>query len=203
MPEDEIFGCDELSVKWVNSYLSDRSQQVMIGGSLSKPVELQIGSPQGSILSPTLFIILIADMELYCPNAVLSGYADDTSCTVAVQNIEELKEECETSVNNLLQYMAINKLACNDDKTHIIVIKHGQGKEEEKLTFKIGGAKIKESTSEKLLGAWIKNDLSWSTHIEKTRGSTKLQTIQVKKNRARHTKVIIDKSCRCYLLLNH
>ena len=79
----KVFGCDKTSVKWVYSYLSKRSQQVMIGSELSEPIELLLGSPQGSILSPTLFIILIADMELYCPNAVLSGYADDTSFSVA------------------------------------------------------------------------------------------------------------------------
>ena len=61
--------------------------------------------------------------------------------------------------------MAINKLACNDDKTHILVMRHGQGNSEDQLTFQIGGAKIQECTSEKLLGAWINNDLSWSTHI--------------------------------------
>ena len=60
----KIFGCDETSVKWVYSYLSERSQQVMIGSTLSDPVELLLGSPQGSILSPTLFIILISDIEL-------------------------------------------------------------------------------------------------------------------------------------------
>ena len=157
----KIFGCDETSVKWVHSYLSERSQQVMIGSTLSDSMELLLGSPQGSILSPTLFIILISDIELYCPKAVLSGYADDTSCTVAVNNIEDLKEECEANVNSLLKYMAINKLACNDDKTHILVIKHGQNQTEEELSFQIGGHQIKESTSEKLLGAWIRNDLSW------------------------------------------
>ena len=134
---------------------------------MSEPIELLLGSPQGSILSPTLFIILIADMELHCPNAELLGYADDTSCTVAVKHIKDLKEECEENVNSLLKYMAINKLACNEDKTHILVIRHGQGHEQEQLSFQIGGAEIKESTSEKLLGAWINNDLSWSTHIKK------------------------------------
>ena len=62
--------------------------------------------------------------------------------------------------------MAINKLACNEDKTHILVIRHGQGNQEE-FSFKIGGAEIKESISEKLLGAWINNDLSWSKHLKK------------------------------------
>ena len=138
----------------------------MIGSTLSEPIDLTLGSPQGSILSPTLFIIMISDIELYCPNAELLGYADDTSCTIAVKQKDQLKEECERNVNSLLKYMAINKLACNDDKTHILVINHGQG-EEEKMSFQIGDCLIKESTSEKLLGAWINNDLSWSTHIKK------------------------------------
>ena len=63
--------------------------------------------------------------------------------------------------------MSINKLACNDDKTYILVIKHGQSEQEEELSFQIGGFQIKESTSEKLLGAWIKNDLSWTSHLKK------------------------------------
>ena len=86
--------------------------------------------------------------------------------TVAVKNIENLKETCEENVNSLLKYMAINKLACNDDKTHILVIKHGQ-RDMDDLTFQIGQSVIKEKTSEKLLGAWITNDLSWSNHIKK------------------------------------
>ena len=133
---------------------------------MSKPVELTLGSPQGSILSPSIFLILISDMELYCPEAQLCSYADDTTVTVSVKNLGDLKEESESNINNLLQYMAINKLACNDDKTHILVIKHGQ-QEANKLSFQIGGFTIEESTSEKLLGAWIKNDLSWTEHLKK------------------------------------
>ena len=93
----KVYGCDNTSVKWVNSYLSGRIQQVMIGSTLSEPVELQLGSPQGSILSPTLFIIMISDIELYCPNAELSGYADDTSCAVAIKHKEHLIIMCPDS----------------------------------------------------------------------------------------------------------
>ena len=112
----KTYGGDKTCVNWFYSYLSERSQRVMIGSTMSEPVELLLGSPQGSILSPSLFLVLISDIELYCPNAVLSGYADDTSCTIAVKNTEDLKEECEKNVDSLLKYMAINKLACNDDK---------------------------------------------------------------------------------------
>ena len=108
----KCYGFDKTSVNWFYSYLSERTQRVMIGSTLSDPVQLKLGSPQGSILSPSLFLVLISDIELYCPNAVLSGYADDTSCTIAVRNVEDLKEECEKSVDSLLKYMAINKLSC-------------------------------------------------------------------------------------------
>ena len=61
---------------------------------MSKPINLKFGSPQGAILSPSIFIILISDMELYCQNSALCGYADDTSCTVEAKSTEILKQKC-------------------------------------------------------------------------------------------------------------
>ena len=104
-------------------------------------------------------------MELYCQNSVLCGYADDTSCTVEAKSTDILKQKCEEEVEKLLRYMAINKLSCNDEKTHILVMKNGQV--DEKITFQIGEAKIEESKEEKLLGVWVSNDLKWSQHISK------------------------------------
>ena len=46
----------------------------MVGSTLSEPIDLRVGSPQGSLLSPTIFIILLADIELWCPGAELCGY---------------------------------------------------------------------------------------------------------------------------------
>ena len=42
-----------------------------------------------------------------------------------------------------------------------------EGREDQKLTFNIGNAKIKETESEKLLGVWVQNDLKWSSHLQK------------------------------------
>ena len=49
-------------------------------------------------------------MELYCQDAELCGYADDTSITVKGRTLETVKEKCETEVKKILEYMAINKL---------------------------------------------------------------------------------------------
>ena len=175
----KCFGFDNTSVNWFNSYLSDREQRVMVGSTLSDPIGLKVGSPQGAILSPTIFIILISDMELYCPEAELCGYADDTSVTVEDKDLSSVKEKCEAAVKKLLVYMAINKLSCNDDKTHILAMKHGSLKET--LTFNIGDAKIEESADEKLLGVWVSNDLKWSKHIEKLQSKLRSRLYSLRK----------------------
>ena len=118
----------------------------MIGSTLSEQTTLKVGSPQGSILSPTIFIILLSDIELWCPGATLCGYADDTSVTIIDKDMDKLKTTCEEKVNELLTYMAINKLAANDDKTKILVMRHGNNKEEQ--TFSIGDSKVEESKEE-------------------------------------------------------
>ena len=151
----------------------------MIGSTLSEPTTLKVGSPQGAILSPTVFIILVADMELYCPEAQICGYTDDTTVSVTAKSLDSVKEKCELAVNNLLTYMVINKLSCNNDKTHILVLKHGQV--DRTLTFDIGEAKIKESKEEKLLGVWVSNDLKWTHHIEKLESNLRSRLYSLRK----------------------
>ena len=49
------------------------------------------------------------------------------------------------------------------------------------MSFQIGGFQIKESTSEKLLGAWIKNDLSWSSHLKKLENELNYRLYKLRK----------------------
>ena len=159
----KMYGFDEKSVKWFCSYLTGRSQRVMIGSTISEPVTLTVGSPQGAILSPTIFILLVSDIELWT-EATVCGYADDTSCTDSDKNINAIKPKCEESVRGLLDYMAVNRLSANHDKTHILVVRCGKN-EPEKLTFQVGEKQIVERAHEKLLGMWVSNDLKWAHHL--------------------------------------
>ena len=69
-----------------------------------------------------------------------------------------IQENYETSVDKVLTYMAVNKLAANDDKTHIIVVENGQ-RTHAPIQFKIGNANVNETESEKLLGIHVSHDL--------------------------------------------
>ena len=61
----KIYGFDEKSCNWFNSFLTGRSQQVKIGRTLSGKWMLESGVPQGGILSPIIFVIYGSDMELW------------------------------------------------------------------------------------------------------------------------------------------
>ena len=74
------FGVTGDALKWIASYLSARSQRVMINGVLSDRFDLSFGVPQGSCLGPLLFSAyaskLFQVIKNHLPNA--HAYADDT-----------------------------------------------------------------------------------------------------------------------------
>ena len=62
--------------KWISSWLSERSQKVVLDGQASDPVPVLSGVPQGSVLGPVLFLIFINDL----PDNIRSSvrlFADD------------------------------------------------------------------------------------------------------------------------------
>jgi hypothetical protein len=58
----KIYGATETTTAWVRKYLTGWSQMVEYKGHHSKIKDVMVGSPQGSVLSPLLFIIQTSDM---------------------------------------------------------------------------------------------------------------------------------------------
>ena len=58
----KFYGVSGISLKWFESYLSQRAQYVEIDGHRSKNKNMKSGVPQGSILGPLLFLIYVNDL---------------------------------------------------------------------------------------------------------------------------------------------
>ena len=72
-----IIGFSDYTVKWFQSYLSNRKFTVNLENSFSEISNISCGVPQGSILGPLLFLIYNKDMPMAVKcNLIL--YADDT-----------------------------------------------------------------------------------------------------------------------------
>ncbi len=70
-------GIDGTVHNWIDNYLSNRKQRVVINVTASDWVTVTSGVPQGSVIGPVLFIIYINDIDVG-QNNLISKFADDT-----------------------------------------------------------------------------------------------------------------------------
>ena len=112
----EYYGIRGSTHKWINSWLSVRTQQVVLDGQSSDPVPVLSGVPQGSVLGPVLFLIFINDL----PDNIRSSvrlFADDC---VLYRNIHSL-QDCLTlqeDLTSLGQWEADWQMKFNIAKCH-------------------------------------------------------------------------------------
>ena len=87
----KIYGVQPGARKLIYNYLSNRKQVVEIDSGKSTETMVTIGSPQGSILSPLLYLILVSDLPLWLDPVVDTiTFADDTSISVGGDSEEEV-----------------------------------------------------------------------------------------------------------------
>ena len=121
-----FYGIGGNVIKWLESYLSDRSFQVKIKQSNSKSYVLEIGVPQGSILGPLLFILYTKDLQDIVTKYGLSVhlYADDTQIYLAldVHSTTVDLTKITACFSEIRSWMSDNFLKLNEDKTEIMDI---------------------------------------------------------------------------------
>ena len=145
--------------------MTGRKQCVEFGGERSEMVGITVGSPQGSVISPLLFLLLTADMEEWVTEGATLTYADDTTCYAAADSREEVRQILTKSAIEILAFMSANRLAANPSKTKFVFF----GRRAEN-PLKVGDTWIKESKEEELLGLIISKSLTWKAHIDRLEG---------------------------------
>jgi hypothetical protein len=118
----QLYGANQITLLWFKSFLTGRTQRVRIGFATSNPLGLVSGVPQGAILSPIVFILYTADMELWLKTSRLSNFADDTTSGNSGQNKEEIINRLIEDVKNVLNFMASNGLVANKSTTEFLML---------------------------------------------------------------------------------
>lgn len=149
------------AIKLIHSYLSQRTQKIVLEDITSNTNSITMGVPQGSILGPTLFNLYVNDIFELQLFGKISMYADDAMLTYSVTNINELQNNIQEDLNTLNNYFNNNSLQMNINKTNYIIFgKHSNNS----LNLIVNQIPIKKVIFIKYLGLLINEKLSWDQH---------------------------------------
>ncbi len=104
---------------WILDFLQDRPQSVRIGKQTSKEITLNVGAPQGCVLSPLLFSLFTNDSVSSEPSVVMIKFSDDTTLEGLIHNSDESAYRGE--VERLAGWCSENDLELNVSKTKEMV----------------------------------------------------------------------------------
>ena len=143
---------------WIEDWLRNRKQRVIINGASSDWRNVTSGVPQGSVLGPLLFIIYINDLDLNLTSKI-SKFADDTKMGINAENDSEIRN-LQRDLEKLGDWSQKWLMPFNVEKCKVMHI----GYRNTNAEYKLLGKKIESCNQEKDLGVTISKDLQFSKH---------------------------------------
>ena len=141
---------------WIEDWLRNRKQRVVINGEASEWADVTSGVPQGSVLGPLLFIIYINDIDVGLVSRI-AKFADDTKLGIDAGNKEEI-QGLQADLGRLGEWSEKWQMPFNVNKCKVMHI----GYNNPNSRYNLLGNDIECVQQEKDLGVIISNDLKFS-----------------------------------------
>ena len=159
------------SLQWIFSYLNGRQQKVSTNLGESSWSEVLNGVPQGSVLGPLLFTVLVSDLRDAIKRGRYHMYADDTQlyysckCEDANATIRDINYD----LDRISKYSKTNCLKLNAEKSKFIIIGSRQNLKKLKNIqldpIKIDNNVIEREYEARNLGVTVDEELTWIRHV--------------------------------------
>ena len=153
-------------LNWVQSFLTDRRQQVVVGKGVSGWCKVTSGVPQGSVLGPVLFIIYVNDL----PGQTVSKmkmFADDAKLYRPISSPVD-SQTLQQDLKKLEQWSDSWLLKFNASKCRVMHLGANNMKEDYYMSDNHGQKrKLEETALEKDLGIYVSNTLKPTEHCSR------------------------------------
>jgi len=152
-------------LNWIKNFLTNRSYQVKIGDSFSNSFTSENGTPQGSALSPLLFLVMINDFPTLSKFTSDAFFADDCSIWRSGTNLQQILFHLQQDLNLIESWCNKWGFVINAEKTTGIVFTK-KNLALGNIQLKIQGKNINFMDSCKLLGVIFDRRMTWSPHVD-------------------------------------
>ena len=158
----EYYGVRGSLLEWFESFLPNRTQQVVIEGHHSISCDITSGVPLGSVLGPALFLIYINDIITNI-HSELRLFADDILIYRPIYSQSDQKI-LQDDLTTLIKWANEWQMDFNVSKCNILQVttRHTT----KKFTYQMNGVPLKSVEKIKYLGVYLNNKLSWHNHID-------------------------------------
>ena len=159
------YGVRGMEFELIKNFLSNRTQYVKISEQKSCTTSINIGTPQGSILSPLLFLVFINDL-VNCSSLIsFNLFADDTCISLSDSNLNNLYNNLNRELVKVGNWISANHLSLNISKT-VYLLFSGKKKIPHLPILYLHNEPIQQKHSTKFLGLILDDVLSWKTHAQ-------------------------------------
>jgi hypothetical protein len=161
------FGLPWWLYRLLRDYFLNRTFIIGLGKLYSKIYPILRGVPQGSVLGPLLFILFITDIKVALSLVLYTLYADDLCFYIGGNNIEEIENKLNMTLQKLSLWFDDNDLILSIDKTKAMLIRKPGLKIKKELQLAYRGSPIENVAKFKYLGIWIDINMNFNEHLNK------------------------------------
>ena len=171
---------------WVKSLLENRTTTVTVGNRRSTVIEISTGIPQGSPISPILFLFFNADLLDICSqsgyNTAAIGFVDDVNILAYGTNTESNCRTLSKLHNRCQEWARTHGVSFAPQKYELLHLTKRPKKFNMKSTLQIDQIKITPKINIRVLGVQIDSKLNkWESHVKKIQDKMTRQTMALTK----------------------